>query len=116
VPVDRNLREKEAVSQSFAYVSILGAGPAGLYAATLLRKGFPDASVVVYERNPQRATFGFGVVFSERALDFMRSDVPELLDLIRPDMEQWSDMQLSLPTLVVKFDNGLLPFNAPPFG
>ena len=113
---DRNLTKKEEVNQSFATVSILGAGPAGLYAAILLRKGFPDASVVVYERNPQRATFGFGVVFSDRALDFMRSDVPELLDLIRPDMEQWSDMQLSLPTLVVKFDNGLLPFNAPPFG
>lgn len=95
---------------------MLGAGPAGLYAAILLRKAFPDSSVVVHERNPQRATFGFGVVCSEQALDFMRSDVPELLDLMRPDMEQWSALQLSLPTRVVKFDNGLLPFNAPPFG
>lgn len=103
-------------AKKLSKVDVLGAGPAGLYAAILLRKAFPDASVVVYERNPQRATFGFGVFFSEQALDFMRSDVPELLDLMRPDMQQWSALQLSLPTRVVKFDNGLLPFNAPPFG
>lgn len=85
-------------------VDILGAGPAGLYAAILIKKTFPNVSVRVIERNPKGATFGFGVVFSDRALDFMQADAPELLALISPDMERWSDMRLSLQGVTVTLD------------
>ena len=40
------------------------------------------------------ATFGFGVVFSERALDFMREDDPDTVDAIMPHMETWRDIKL----------------------
>ncbi len=49
-------------------VGILGGGPAGLYAAILLRLSGPGHEVTVVERNPAGATFGFGVVLSDRTL------------------------------------------------
>jgi anthraniloyl-CoA monooxygenase len=53
-------------------VTILGAGPAGLYLAILLKRADPRHEVVVIERNPPGATFGFGVVFSEETLGRLR--------------------------------------------
>jgi 2-polyprenyl-6-methoxyphenol hydroxylase-like FAD-dependent oxidoreductase len=50
----------------------------------------------VTEQNPAEVTFGFGVVFSDQALDFLQADDPETYALITPLMERWSDMSLSL--------------------
>lgn len=73
-------------------VSILGAGPAGLYAAILLKRRCPGIRVRIFERNPPDATFGFGVVFSDNALAFLADDDPETAALIEPAMEHWSDI------------------------
>ena len=75
-------------------IAVVGGGPAGLYFAILWKKRHPEAEVTVYEQNPADATFGFGVVFSSRALEFMRGDDPETHDLITPAMETWQDMTL----------------------
>ena len=56
----------------------LGGGPAGLYAAILLRKALPAASVEVYERNRPDDTFGWGVVFSDQTMENFRTADPEL--------------------------------------
>jgi anthraniloyl-CoA monooxygenase len=53
-------------------VSILGAGPAGLYLGILLAKADPPHQVEIVERNAPDATFGWGVVFSEEALGALR--------------------------------------------
>ena len=76
-------------------ITILGAGPAGLYAAILLRRMRPDAVIEVFEQNPADATFGFGVVFSDQALEFLRADDPETADLIAPRMQHWSDIVIN---------------------
>lgn len=76
-------------------VSILGAGPAGLYAAILLKRRRPDMAVRVFEQNPPDATFGFGVVFSDKALAFLEDDDPETAALIEPAMERWSDIAVN---------------------
>jgi anthraniloyl-CoA monooxygenase len=53
-------------------VSILGAGPAGLYLGILLAKADPRHGIEIVERNAPDATFGWGVVFSEEALGALR--------------------------------------------
>lgn len=85
-------------------VEILGGGPAGLYTAILLRRLLPDVRVRVTEQNPEGATFGFGVVFSDQALEFLRADDPETHDLVTPHMERWRNMTLNLPGGTVTLD------------
>ena len=53
-------------------VLILGGGPAGLYAGLLLKKSNPTREILVIERNPPDATFGWGIVFSDRTLASLR--------------------------------------------
>lgn len=73
-------------------VNIVGAGPAGLYAAILLRRMRPDLAVELFEQNTADDAFGFGVVFSDEALDFLRADDPETADFIEPHMARWKDI------------------------
>src|ERR1044071_8533188 len=75
-------------------IAILGAGPAGLYLAYLIKRRQPDADVRVFEQNAANATFGFGVVFSDKALDFLREDDAQTHAAIAPHMESWSDIAL----------------------
>lgn len=75
-------------------IAVAGGGPAGLYFATLWKQRHPADTVRVFEQNPPDATFGFGVVFSDRALEFLRADDPETHDLITPEMETWEAMTL----------------------
>ncbi len=78
-------------------VEVVGAGPAGLYTAILIRRHFPSAEVRVTEQNPEGATFGFGVVFSEQALGFLKATDPDIHDLITPQMETWQNMTINHP-------------------
>jgi len=73
-------------------IAILGAGPAGLYLAYLIRRRRPNTDITVIEQNTADATFGFGVVFSDRALEFLREDDQETYAAITPHMESWSDI------------------------
>ncbi|WP_342133532.1 FAD-dependent monooxygenase [Hydrogenophaga sp. OTU3427] len=58
-------------------IAIVGAGPAGLYFALLAKKHQPQHSIEVYEQNPADATYGWGVVFSDIGLNFLREADPE---------------------------------------
>ena len=75
-------------------VLVVGAGPAGLYFSYLLKKGNPDCELRIVEQNHADSTFGFGVVFSDRALEFLRGDDPATYQLITPQMEAWSDITI----------------------
>jgi anthraniloyl-CoA monooxygenase len=58
-------------------IAILGGGPAGLYCGILLKKADPSHEIAVVERNPPDATYGWGVVFSDRTLAaFREADYP----------------------------------------
>jgi len=85
-------------------IEILGGGPAGLYAAILVRRLMPHVKVRVTEQNPRGATFGFGVVFSDRALEFLEADDPDTHAVIAPAMERWRDMVLNHPQGAVMID------------
>ena len=73
-------------------VLVAGAGPAGLYFSYLLKRQNPRCEIRVVEQNPPDATFGFGVVFSDRALEFLRADDPTTYDLITPELQAWVDL------------------------
>lgn len=85
-------------------VAVIGAGPAGLYFAYLLKRRRRDARIRVFEQNRAEATFGFGVVFSARALAFLRGDDAETYDLVTPRMESWSDITLVHRGRTVRID------------
>ena len=75
-------------------IRVVGGGPAGLYFAHLWKTRHPRSAVMLMEQNPADATFGFGVVFSEQAMTFLRADDPDTADLITAQMEMWSDLAL----------------------
>lgn len=75
-------------------IAVVGGGPAGLYFAYLWKRKHPSAELVLFEQNAADATFGFGVVFSDKALDFLRADDQETVAAIAPHMERWQDMTL----------------------
>jgi 2-polyprenyl-6-methoxyphenol hydroxylase-like FAD-dependent oxidoreductase len=77
-------------------IVVLGGGPAGLYFTQLWKMRYPETIIELYEQNPADATWGFGVVFSDRALEFLRLEDPETADFIAPHMETWHDMTLVL--------------------
>jgi 2-polyprenyl-6-methoxyphenol hydroxylase-like FAD-dependent oxidoreductase len=70
-------------------VLVAGAGPAGLFFSLLLKRKRPDAEITVVEQNPRGATFGFGVVFSRGALEFLSRDEPEMHARLSAAMESW---------------------------
>ncbi|OGA38543.1 MAG: monooxygenase [Betaproteobacteria bacterium RIFCSPLOWO2_12_FULL_68_19] len=71
---------------------VVGAGPAGLYFAYLAKRRRPHWQVRVVEQNAAGSTFGFGVVFSDRALEFLRADDPDTFELVTPAMQSWTDI------------------------
>jgi 2-polyprenyl-6-methoxyphenol hydroxylase-like FAD-dependent oxidoreductase len=77
-------------------IAVIGGGPGGLYFAYLWKKLHPDAHIDLFEQNAAGATWGFGVVFSEQALEFLRADDPDTVDAIAPHMESWKNITLNL--------------------
>ncbi|MFL5838922.1 MAG: FAD-dependent monooxygenase, partial [Thermoleophilaceae bacterium] len=63
-------------------MNVIGAGPAGLYLAILLKRIDPAHEIHVFERNAPDATFGWGVVFSEETLGALRdADLESYLEI-----------------------------------
>src|SRR6516225_5428407 len=85
-------------------IAVIGGGPGGLYLAYLWKSRHPEAQVELFEQNSAGATWGFGVVFSEAALEFLRADDPDTVDAIAPRMESWKNITLNLRGESVEID------------
>jgi 2-polyprenyl-6-methoxyphenol hydroxylase-like FAD-dependent oxidoreductase len=85
-------------------IAVIGGGPGGLYFAYLWKRRHPDVQVDLFEQNAAGATWGFGVVFSEQALEFLRADDPDTVDAITPRMESWKNITLNLRGESVEID------------
>ena len=77
-------------------IKIVGAGPAGLYFAALMKRHDPSHDIILYERSPRHATWGFGVVFSDRALEFLRADDEDLYQYLTPHMQTWTNLTIQV--------------------
>lgn len=75
-------------------ISIIGGGPGGLFLAILLRQHRPDWEIQVWERNAPHATFGFGVVFSDRTVELLDKADPVSLERIRAEFQSWTDIEV----------------------
>ena len=75
-------------------VAVIGGGPAGLYFSALWKRRHPADQVRLIEQNAADATWGFGVVFSDQALEFLRDDDPDTVDAIAPHMQAWRDIAI----------------------
>jgi len=85
-------------------IAVLGGGPGGLYFACLWKSRHPADRIDLFEQNSSGVTWGFGVVFSEQALEFLRADDPQTVDAIAPRMESWSNITLHLRGQSVEID------------
>ncbi len=85
-------------------IAVVGGGPAGLYFAYRWKKHHPENQLDLFEQNAANATWGFGVVFSNRAWEFLRSDDSETADFLSPQMEIWNNITLHHPDASVEID------------
>jgi len=85
-------------------VAILGAGPAGLYLAYLLKRRDPATQIRIGEQNRADSTFGFGVVFSDRALEFLEQGDAETYAAIVPRLESWQDITINHRGASIRID------------
>ena len=75
-------------------LTIVGAGPAGLYLALLIRKADPAHEVTVIERNRADDTFGWGVVFSDATLGNLEAADPDSCRAITDHFAHWDDIDV----------------------
>jgi 2-polyprenyl-6-methoxyphenol hydroxylase-like FAD-dependent oxidoreductase len=75
-------------------VAVIGAGAAGLLFSLLVKRRHPTWRLSVFEQNPEGATYGFGVVFSDGALAFLERDEPELSRTVEAAMQRWPMQRL----------------------
>ena len=74
--------------------AVIGGGPSGLYFALLAKKANPTDEVLVVERNPPDATFGWGVVFSEETLGALRDADYETYTEIGESFARWNAIDI----------------------
>ena len=78
-------------------VQVAGGGPAGLFAARLLKRAWPGWDVRLYERLPAEQTFGFGVGLTGRTLAAVREADPEVGDDLIAAAWPFSTAEFRLP-------------------
>jgi 2-polyprenyl-6-methoxyphenol hydroxylase-like FAD-dependent oxidoreductase len=73
-------------------IGIVGGGPAGLYFALLMKKLNAAHEIRLLEQNPANATYGWGVVFSDRAVSFLENSDPDSYLDIKSNLEIWDEL------------------------
>ena len=72
-------------------IGIAGGGPAGLYFGLLMKRLHSSHEIRVAEQSPAGATFGLGVVFSDRALSFPQDADPDAYGDLHRRRQAWDD-------------------------
>ena len=74
-------------------IEVVGGGPAGLFFALLTKRADPSHKVTVHERNRPDDTFGFGVVFSEKTMDYLREQDEATYEEISANSIRWDPIE-----------------------
>jgi anthraniloyl-CoA monooxygenase len=75
-------------------INIIGGGPAGLYFALLMKKQNGAHEVTLFERNAPDDTFGWGVVFSDKTLSYLKETDEETYQQITDSFETWDNVDV----------------------
>ena len=75
-------------------IRIIGGGPAGLFFAYLMGRANSAHDIRVYERDREDCTYGWGLVFSDVALSFVRDVAPELYASMTQDQVVFDAMAI----------------------
>lgn len=75
-------------------INIIGGGPAGLYFAILMKKQDAGREITVFERNAPDDTFGWGVVFSDKTLSYLKDNDRETYEEITASFELWDNVDV----------------------
>ncbi len=75
-------------------VAVIGGGPAGLFAALLIKRDDPRHRVHVYERNRLDETFGFGVVFSDATEQALAQADPATTAAMAASSHRWDTIEI----------------------
>jgi len=75
-------------------IHIIGGGPAGLYFALLMKKLDPAHEITLLERNGPHDTFGWGVVFSDKTMAYLRDSDAESYAAITRSFQTWDNVDI----------------------
>ena len=75
-------------------IRIIGGGPAGLFFAYLMGRTGAGHDIRVFERDPEGATYGWGLVFSDVALSFVREIAPKVYDSVTRGQVVFDDLEI----------------------
>jgi 2-polyprenyl-6-methoxyphenol hydroxylase-like FAD-dependent oxidoreductase len=75
-------------------IRIIGGGPAGLFFAYLMGRTNARHDIRVFERDPEGATYGWGLVFSDVALSFVREIAPKVYDSVTRGQVVFDDLEI----------------------
>lgn len=75
-------------------ITIIGGGPAGLYFALLMKKANSAHEITVFERNAPQDTFGWGVVFSDKTLSYLKETDEQSYREITERFETWDNVDV----------------------
>ncbi len=85
-------------------IGILGGGPAGLYFALPMKKLNSAHRVIVIEQNQAGATYGWGVVFSDRVLSYLKESDPKSYTDVEAQLRMWNDLTIVQKGIQVRID------------
>jgi len=75
-------------------IAIVGAGPAGLYFAILIRERYPTAAIAVYERNAPDDIAGWGIVLHLGTIGLLKKCDQHSYDDIVSQSKRWGDVDI----------------------
>jgi anthraniloyl-CoA monooxygenase len=77
-------------------IACVGGGPAALYFAISAKRRDAGLDIAVYERNPEGATYGWGVVYWDNLLDLLYRNDYDSAHAIRAASRLWQQQQIRL--------------------